>query len=266
MIIKALQNEDIDQLNLLQPSGWDDIRPYFYYYSSSAFCEPIKISDGNKIAAIGTSIRHQDTAWLAHVIVHPEFRNQGLGKQLTSALVERLNPGNFKTVYLDATDMGYPVYKKIGFEIETEYIHLDGELRELHLKDPTSVVPYQEKYRAEILRLDQASSGENRELIFNDHLKSSLLYLSEGKVRGAYFPGFFDRNIMADLPEAGTELMKLRMRTKNTARFPIANQSGVNFLLQNGYKEVRTSRRMVMGIKREWKPENNFNRISGGLG
>ena len=266
MKINAIENKDIDHLDDLQPAGWEDIRPYFYYYSCSDSCEPIKISDGNKIAAIGTSIRHPDTAWLAHVIVHPEFRNQGLGKQLTSALLDRLDPGIFKTVYLDATDMGFPVYKKIGFEIETEYIHLDGELRELHLRDPAPVVPYQEKYRTEVLQLDQASSGENRELIFNDHLKSSLLYLSEGKVRGAYFPGFFDRNIMADLPEAGTELMKIRMRTKNTARFPITNQTGVNFLLQNGYKEVRTSRRMVLGTKREWKPENNFNRISGGLG
>jgi hypothetical protein len=45
MIIEEIQNQDIDQLNLLQPVDWADIRPYFYYYSSSSFCEPIKISD-----------------------------------------------------------------------------------------------------------------------------------------------------------------------------------------------------------------------------
>ena len=116
------------------------------------------------------------------------------------------------------------------------------------------------------MELDKITSGENREIIFRDHLKSSLLYLSDGQIRGAYFPGFFDRYIMADLPEAGTELMKLRMRVKNTTKIPIKNQRGIDFLLENNYKEVRRSKRMILGLKREWKAENNYNRISGGLG
>ncbi|MDP3469125.1 MAG: GNAT family N-acetyltransferase [Daejeonella sp.] len=266
MIIKDIQNQDIDQLNLLQPADWDDIRPYFYYYSSSSFCDPIKIVDANAIVAVGTIIKHQDTAWLAHLIVHKEYRNQGLGKILTNALVERSDPKIFKTIYLDATDMGYPVYKKVGFEIEMDYMHLDGNLLNLNLKNPASVIPFDEKYRAQVLELDKITSGENREVIFRDHLKSSLLYLSEGIVRGAYFPGFFDRYIMAELPEAGTELMKLRMRVKNTTKLPIINQAGIDFLLDNSYNEVRRSKRMILGEKREWKAENNFNRISGGLG
>ena len=147
-----------------------------------------------------------------------------------------------------------------------DYMHLDGNLLNLNLKKPDSVIPFEEKYRTEVMALDRITSGENREVIFRDHLKSSLLYISDGKVRGAYFPGFFDRYIMADLPEAGTELMKLRMRVKNTTKLPVKNQSGIDFLLGNNYKEVRRSKRMILGAKREWKAENNFNRISGGLG
>lgn len=266
MKIQAIQNQDIDILKDLQPEDWEDIRPYFYYYSASAFCAPIKISDKEKIAAIGTTIKHEDTAWLAHVVVHPDFRNQGLGKKLTTALVESLDPRVYQTIYLDATDLGFPVYKKLGFEIETDYIHLNGECIDLHLKNPASVIPYDKKYKPELLELDRITSGENREMVLTGHLKSSLLYLSEGKVRGAYFPGFFDRFILADDPDAGTELMKLRMRVKNTSRFPIDNQSAIDFLLCNNYKQVRTSRRMRLGKKREWTPENIFNRISGGMG
>ena len=266
MNIKAIQNRDIDLLNQLQPEGWEDIRPYFYYYISSAWCDPIKITDGTRIAAIGTSIKHRNSAWLAHVIVHSDFRNQGMGNKLTTALVERLDPAKYQTIWLDATDMGYPVYKKIGFEIESEYIHLDGELVNLNLKNPASVIPFEEKYREDILQLDLKTSGESREAIFNEHFKSSLLYLSEDKVRGAYFPSFFERFIIADLPEAGTELMKLRVRVRNKARFPIENQAGINFLLENGHKQVRTSRRMRLGKAHLWEPENIFNRISGGLG
>ena len=266
MIIEEIQNQDIDQLNLLQPADWDDIRPYFYYYSYSSFCEPIKISDEKRIVAVGTLIKHQDTAWLAHLIVHSEYRNQGLGKLLSNELIKRANPEIFKTIYLDATDLGYPVYKKIGFEVEMDYIHFFGNLIDLNLKNPERVIPFEEKYRNGVMELDKITSGENRELIFRDHLKSSLLYLSDGQVRGAYFPGFFDRYIMADLPEAGTELMKLRMRVKNTSKLPIKNQTGIDFLLENNYKEVRRSKRMILGLQREWKADYNYNRISGGLG
>jgi len=266
MIIEDIQNKDIDPLNLLQPADWEDIRPYFYYYSSSPFCEPIKISDEKRIVAVGSLIKHQDTAWLAHLIVHTDYRNQGLGKMLTKALVNRADPKIYKTIYLDATDMGYPVYKKVGFEIEMDYIHLDGDLINLNLKNPERVIPFEEKYRTGLMELDKITSGENREVIFRDHLKTSLLYVQDEKVRGAYFPGFFDRYIMADLPEAGTELMKLRMRVKNTSKLPIKNHAGIDFLLENNYKEVRTSKRMILGLKRDWKAEYNYNRISGGLG
>ena len=266
MEILNINNKDIELLNELQPIAWGDIKPYFQYYCSSAFCDPIKICVRNKIVAVGTSIKHRDTAWLAHIVVHPEFRNKGLGNEITSSLLKRLNPKIFQTIYLDATEMGYPVYQKLGFRVESEYIRLKGELKNLDLIAPTAIVAFDTKYRNAVLELDKISSAENRELVLEDHLKSSILYLSEGKVRGAYFPGFFDHYIMADLPHAGTELMKLRMQVKNTAWLPINNQAGISFLLENDYAEIGKSRRMILGEGREWKCENSFNRISGGLG
>ena len=266
MQVLNLQSADIDILNELQPLGWEDIRSYFYYYVSSPSCDTIKICEGTRIAAIGTTIRHPDTAWLAHVIVHPDFRNQGLGKKLTSELIDRAYAKKIKTIYLDATDMGFPVYRKLGFETETEYVHFDGELINQNLSNPAAVIPYDEKYRRDILKLDQNTSGENRELILNDRLKFSLLYLKEDQVAGLYFPNFFENAIMANDPEAGTELMKLRMRVKHKFRFPVGNKHGINFLIKNGYQQIRTSRKMILGPKREWNERYNYNRISGGLG
>lgn len=266
MKVLNLESADIDILNQLQPPGWEDIRSYFYYYISSPSCDSIKICDGERIAAVGTTIRHPDTAWLAHVIVHPDYRNQGLGKKLTSELIDRAYAKNIKTIYLDATDMGFPVYKKLGFETETEYVHMDGELINQNLTKPATVIPFVEKYRDDVLKLDQSTSGENRELILTDRLKYALLYLKENQVAGIYFPNFFENAILANDPEAGTELMKLRMRVKNKFRFPAGNKHGIDFLIKNGYQQVRTSRKMILGPAREWKEEYNYNRISGGLG
>ena len=216
--------------------------------------------------AVGTNIQHQDSAWLAHIIVHPNYRNRGLGKELAHALTDSLDKSRFKTVYLDATDMGYPVYLKLGFELESEYIHLDGELQDLYLNDPSMVIPFHEKYRTELLALDREVSAENRIDVLSNHLISSLLYISDGKLLGAYFPTLLDGFVLASDPVAGTELMKIRMRTKNTARFPEENISATNFLLEHGYKKMRTSRRMILGEKRDWKRDGIYGRVSGGLG
>lgn len=266
MQIRNLENADIDRLKELQPETWTDIRPYFYYYSASRFCQALKISENGKIIAVGTNIQHQDSAWLAHIIVHPEHRNQGLGGQIVSALIKDLDRKRFSTVYLDATELGYPLYKKLGFEVEAEYIHLEGVNTDQYLLDPSAVIPFRADLKNELLALDRLISAEDRIDVLEPHLWSSIIYISEGKVNGAYFPSLLDGFVLASTPTAGTELMKIRMRNKPTARFPSGNQVCTDFLKENGYKVTGASKRMILGKSREWNGKGIFHRISGGLG
>lgn len=266
MKISQLESRDIDGLKMMQPETWSDIRLYFYFYCRSGHCDPIKITENGEIVAVGTSIRHTDSAWLAHIIVHPDHRSKGLGNLLASSLIDRLDRSVISTIYLDATDMGYPVYKKLGFEVETVYIHLDGKLTDQYLLDPSCVIPFDEKYREEILALDRSISQEDRSWLLAEHLNFAILYVVSGKLQGAYFPTLLDSFIIASNNVAGTELMKIRMRTKDKARFPAGNQAATDFLTGNGYTEAGTSRRMLLGKKRDWNPEGIFGRISGGLG
>ncbi len=266
MEIRSLDNADIDRLKELQPETWTDIRPYFYYYSSSRFCHPLKISENNKVIAVGTNIQHQDSAWLAHIIVHPEHRNRGLGREMASELIQALDPIKFTTIYLDATDMGYPVYKKLGFEVETEYIHLEGKHTDQYLLNTETVIPFHAEHKEELLTLDRLISAEDRVDVLDPHLRSSLLYISDGNIQGAYFPFLLDGFVLASNPQAGTELMKIRMRNKVTARFPSENSVCVDFLKENGYKVTGSSKRMILGKRRDWNGKGIFHRISGGLG
>lgn len=266
MKIEEVQNSDIDLLRELQPENWTDIRPHFYFYSASEFCKALKISEHGNILAIGATIQHQDSAWIAHIIVHPEHRNKGLGKEITAALIKDLDSARFRTVYLDATEMGYPVYKKLGFEIETEYIHLLGSQTDQYLSDPSAIVPFQARFRAELLTLDQQISAENRIKVLEPHLTSSLVYLSDGQIHGAYFPSLLDGYVMAKSTVAGTELMKIRMRSKPFARFPSENQACIDFLTGQGFEITGASKRMILGEKRDWNGKGIFHRISGGLG
>ena len=267
MIIKPLQHSDIALLNEIQPPDWDDISPHIKYYINSPYCESIKIISGNKICGIGTTLKHKDTVWLAHIIVHPEFRNRGIGKRITDALVKSVDRRKYKTIYLIATELGYPVYLKSGFEIETEYADFDI----LHGIPPdyeisSSIIPFNENHRSEILKLDKFVTGESRENRLNEHIQNSFVFLSEGKVCGAYFPKLGEGLIIAYEEEAGIELIKLRLKKMKNAFFPIDNKAAFEFYSSGNFKFDKYSKRMRLGKEKKLHLENMYNRVSGQIG
>ena len=58
------------------------------------------------------------TGWIGALGVAPEARRHGLGRALTEAAIARLHERGAGTVLLFATDMGRPLYERLGFVIE----------------------------------------------------------------------------------------------------------------------------------------------------
>ena len=85
-------------------------------------------------------------------------------------------------------------------------------------------------------------------------------------MQGVYFPSLGNGLIIATTYIAGQELMKLRLKSKDFAAFPIDNLFGTEFMKQNKFKENRTEKRMRLGNKRDWQPQNIYNSIGGNLG
>ncbi|WP_221392372.1 GNAT family N-acetyltransferase [Dyadobacter sp. NIV53] len=257
---------DLKFLPELQPPDWGDLVPRFEYFIKSEYCKPVKITENNLIVAIGTSMLHDDTVWLACIIVHPNHRKKGLGNIITKKLIDGIDGNIFKTIYLDATEMGYPVYKKLGFKIESEYVHLQQELN--FEPDPISenIIPFREEFRNCVLKLDEEISGESRKGILSDFLGSALVYKTGTEILGFYIPSWGDGPIIATNNEAGLELMKLRIQQKKNAVIPIANQIAMEFLEKNGYKTYKTSKRMLLGNPVKSNPAGSYNWISGQLG
>jgi len=266
MTIQPLHYIDIPLLEALQPPGWGDIRTNFEYHTLSPVCDPLKLVIDEKIAGVGTTIRHTDTAWLAMIIVHPGYRNRGAGKTITKALIDSLDERHYKTIQLDATDLGYPVYLKSGFEIQAEYMHFKCENYNREQAVSPFIVPFNEQYRDDMFALDRQISGEGRAATLELYISTSFLYVENKKVQGFYIPALYDGLIIAENDKAGIELMKLRFKTKQVASVPVANKAAIDFLRSHPFEYVRTSRRMIRGEKREWRPEGLFNRISGALG
>lgn len=266
MRVEPLQYEDITYIEALQPPGWGDIRPNFEYHLQSPICDPLKVVIDDKIVGVGTTIRHTDTAWLAMIIVHPAYRNRGVGKAITKALIESLDEKHFKTIQLDATDLGYPVYLQNGFEVQAEYLHFKCENCNRDQAVSPFIVPFHEQYRKDMLEMDKRISGEGRASTLELYISTSFLFIENDIVQGFYIPSLYDGVIIAENDKAGIELMKLRLKTKQIASVPADNIAAIEFLRSQSFEYVRTSRRMIRGEGRQWKPEGLFNRISGALG
>lgn len=219
---------------------------------------------GGQIAGIGCAIVYGETAWLAHIIVHPEFRNRGIGTSVTQALVNSLKNTHCKTIWLIATKLGEPVYTKVGFEKETEYVYLkEGKTS----GDISSyIIPYNSQYLQPLLDMDRSVSGEDRFKLLSPHLSVSHLFIQNGKLLGYYIPALGEGMIIADTTEAGIELLRLKHMSSPKAALPIDNEAGVTFLSGNGFKEVARGTRMVLGKRINWKPASLYSRIGGNLG
>lgn len=265
-MILPLYSEDLAHTHELQPTDWPDMFPHLNFYINAPFCFPLKLVLDTKIVAIGTTIIHEDVAWLAHIIVHPDYRNKGLGKKMTQALIDSLNTSHCRTIWLIATPLGEPVYRKIGFEAESDYLVLKGEIISQNSSLATSIKPFDEKYRDQIFQLDRIAAGENRAMHLNDSLPEAFIFIKGSTVEGFYLPTLRDGLIVAANPVAGIELMKLRLTQKNFAVLPAENEPALAFLESIGFKEFKQLKRMWLGKKRNWQPTFIYNRVSGQIG
>jgi hypothetical protein len=170
------------------------------------------------------------------------------------------------TLYLLATELGEPVYRKIGFETETEYLFFKGEkpIDSAILDD--CIVTYSSAYEKQIADLDHQVSGEDRMFHLQPHLSSGFVYVVDNIVEGYYLQTMGDGMIIATTSAAGQALMRLRLMTKDFAVFPMDNIHAVNFFQQHSYSEIRRQKRMRLGTKRNWQPAHIYNRIGGNLG
>jgi GNAT superfamily N-acetyltransferase len=267
MIFESIKLSDLGSIQTLQPDDWPDIVPDIELYLRLPFCYPLKVSVDNRIVGIGTSIVFENTGWLAHIIVHPEFRKMGLGSKIVNELLKHQQSCQVTSSMLVATKLGYPVYLKAGFQPVGEYIFFKRSISQSDHKCATNIIPYNENYRHAILQLDQYISGENRKMLLDEFLSNSYVYINNNTVEGYFIPGIKEGLIFAVNETAGIELMKLKYSGIDKAVIPLENKAGIAFLKENGFTETQTTgTRMIRGKNICWHPEMVYSRIGGNFG
>jgi len=267
LLPQSLTLDDIDDVNRIKPDDWADLSAIHRFYVLSEFCKPIKISVDGKLAGIGTAICYGTTAWLAHIIVAKEFRNRGFGSLIVSFLKDYLlRDCSCQSITLTATDMGFPVYAKLGFSLQSEYVTLvsDGVLRTQEISE--RVVRMSESDLPDVLGLDREISGELRASILRPFIGDAYVCKSGRSITGYYLPGLGEGAILATDAQSGIELLKLKAGTKSRIVMPKENEAGIDFLKANDFRETISVRRMLCGNEFAWKPRNIFSRIGGFAG
>src|SRR5436309_1889399 len=81
--------------------------------------------DGRAVATTVSCV-FGSVAWIAMVLVDPEYRGRGIGKALMSHALNFLDSQGVNSVRLDATALGKPLYEKLGFVVEYELSRYEG--------------------------------------------------------------------------------------------------------------------------------------------
>lgn len=266
MKIEKFLPSEIDQLSRIQPEGWIGIQSNFKFYTASDFCFPIKVLVTDQIIGVGATIIHEDCAWLAHIIVHPEHRNRGIGKIITQKLIDQATDKKCTTIFLLATELGSYVYNKLGFKTTNEYLFYKVPTNKREYTDPNLIVPYTKPFEEELLHFDKLVSGENRSTHLIPHLKNSFLFVKDEKLEGYFMPTLGEGLIVASSKLAGIALVKFRLNTTKNVIFPADNTALKQYMEDCNHAIYYRAKRMVLGKNPKVDLAKIYARIGGNLG
>lgn len=128
--IRPMTQADLADADLLrQQAGWNQTAADWFrlwsYQPDGCFVAVRKDAENGRPHVVGTvtttSYRSGNApalAWIGMMLVHSDFRRQGIGSQLMSAALQYLRNSNIDCIRLDATPAGQPVYERLGFQPE----------------------------------------------------------------------------------------------------------------------------------------------------
>jgi predicted N-acetyltransferase YhbS len=202
-----------------------------------------------------------DTGWIGALGVAPEARRRGLGRALTAAAIDQLRERGARTVLLYATDLGRPVYDRLGFVVDgtaTAWRGMAGTARAA-----VQVRRLREGDRPAVAALDRTATGEDRGNLFDALHPLSGLAAERGEdlagwaVRAPYGAGI---GVCAADAETGTALMAAAAAGPEPATLviPDANAAAAAALGGWGFRAANAGERMRLGPAVQWRPERQF--------
>ncbi|MFL5886956.1 MAG: GNAT family N-acetyltransferase [Thermoleophilaceae bacterium] len=204
-------------------------------------------------------IAFEGTGWIGAVGVVPEARSQGIGGALTEAAVDWLHQAGADPILLQATALGRPVYERLGFLAEGEYVMLSGPALPGDRRAPHGVRAGRAEDLPAVIELDRAATGEDRSRLLETVWPSGALVAEHAGVLDGFHvtsgagPG---GAIVATSTEAGVRLIdgarSIFAPGEHMTPVPHANRPARHALRERGYRDATRTTRMRLGPPVPW--------------
>jgi GNAT superfamily N-acetyltransferase len=108
-----MTHDDIPEgLRLCRESNWNQLEDDWRFFLDHGGASLAVNEDGVVVGSVAWLPFGEDFAWLSMMLVDPIVRRGGIGSRLMEAALDALRG---RTVRLDATPFGEPMYRKFGF-------------------------------------------------------------------------------------------------------------------------------------------------------
>jgi predicted GNAT family acetyltransferase len=273
--LNTLTIPDIPQvLELSGAEGWNQTGKDWKLMIENPGNICLALKKDGKIVATATAMNYENqVAWIGMVLVEKSHRGKGYSKLLLAEILNRLK--SCKTVKLDATPAGQPVYQKFGFQNERIINRMVLESPSMDLPDfengnlPTRIhsaeIPEIIKYDAEVF-------GARRNLLvkylIHESPENSWMLTQQSQLKGIALGRKGSRFFQVGPVSADSEEVAKMLIIQALKKFPLQlliidvledKTQLITWLNKFGFKKQRQFVRMFLGENSNpGTPENQF--------
>jgi GNAT superfamily N-acetyltransferase len=242
----------------VRDGGWGDRRASLEFYIRHAETRPFVAEAHGIIVGTGVATQNGQTGWVGLIFTAPASRGRGLGAAITRVVVQDLEGLGCRSMLLAATELGRPVYDRLGFVKDGEYVLFRGSSRGDAPSDPRLRSMRPEDVDA-VCALDRQVSGEDRSHVICA-VRDGWILADGGEITGYALrtPWGVGPAIAADQADGRLLVEVLRSQSHSDpmiVTIPVENQAGAEYLRSVGFVEQRRLPRMRLGEPVAWQPE-----------
>lgn len=202
------------------------------------------------------------SGWIGAVGVRPAARRRGIARTLTEAAIAWLGERGAATVSLYATDLGRPLYERLGFVAEGNTVAWRGTARAPVPLD--GIRPLTEADREAVMAIDREATGEERSVVLGAlaPLDGWAATSEDGALGGVALrtPWGTAFPVTATDAHHGLALLGTIVAPPHggTLIVPESNAAAADAVRDWGLSRLNEAVRMRLGPALAWQPEQQF--------
>lgn len=264
-IVRPATADDTDAMSAVAASsGLSSVRPgVLEFYLASLGSRLFVGCRDDRVIGVAGCVSFGRTGWLGTVAVDHDARGQGLGTAISETAVECLRQAGVKTVLLTATELGRPVYERLGF-VDEDVAYGIWERDQACVVARGDAAAVRPGRIEDVIRQDAGATGEDRRSYLTAWAYRSRAPAEREQAGYRLALPWGGGPIVASCAAAARALLIDMIQASSGSRlaFPEANADGADLAMSLGFRPAGRVRRMRLGPPVRFRPEMIYNVFS----